>query len=63
MNNKFILLNCNKIGLPPPDGQSGKKNKKGLASVILATNSPNSELVITILIEVDCFVNKNCEKS
>jgi hypothetical protein len=29
-------LKCNKIGLPPPDGQSGKKNKKGLASVILA---------------------------
>ena len=36
-----------------------KKNKKGLASVILATNSPNSELVISILIENWYFVNKN----
>ena len=37
---------------------ASKKNKKGLASVILATNSPNSELVVPILIEKCCFVNK-----
>ena len=37
---------------------ASKKNKKGLASVILATNSPNSELVIPILIEKYLFVNQ-----
>ena len=37
---------------------TSKKNKKGLASVILATNSPNSELVVPILIEKYLFVNK-----
>ena len=31
-----IVFYCIKIGLSPPDEQSGKKNKKGLASVILA---------------------------
>ena len=42
---------------------ASKKNKKGLASVILATNSPNSELVLTILIEKIYFVNKNIKKN
>ena len=42
---------------------ASKKNKKGLASVILATNSPNSELVVLILIESLIFVNKKDKKS
>ena len=42
---------------------ASKKNKKGLASVILATNSPNSELVILILIEKCQFVNKKTKKN
>ncbi|MDD6224480.1 MAG: hypothetical protein PUB18_05730 [bacterium] len=29
-----------KIEIVPPEGRPHKKNKKGLASVILATNSP-----------------------
>ena len=47
---------------PHPLRAASKKNKKGLASVILATNSPNSELVLTILIEKIYFVNKNIKK-
>ena len=46
-----------------PNWIASKKNKKGLASVILATNSPNSELVVLILIESLVFVNKNIEKN
>jgi len=42
---------------------TSKKNKKGLASVILATNSPNSELVALILTETEKFVNKKMKKS
>ena len=41
---------------------TSKKNKKGLASVILATNSPNSELVVLILTETVRFVNKKMKK-
>ncbi len=35
-----LLSNSKKIEAAPPEGQLHKKNKKGLASVILATNSP-----------------------
>ncbi len=56
------LLNFSSKKLHPL-GTASKKNKKGLASVILATNSPNSELVITILIEEVVFVNKKVKKS
>ena len=42
---------------------TSKKNKKGLASVILATNSPNSELVVPILTETIRFVNKKMKKN
>ena len=52
-----------KIETAPPEGQSLKKNKKGLASVILATNSPNSELVVPILTETVRFVNKKMKKN
>ena len=38
-----------------------KKNKKGLASVILATNSPKIELVIYILITCYLKVNIFCQ--
>ena len=37
---------------------ASKKNKKGLASVILATNSPNFELVVFIILIEGGFVNK-----
>ena len=52
------LINYTQKDLYPLRAGPFKKNKKGLASVILATNSPNTELVITILIENPLFVNK-----
>ena len=55
-----LLLNTKKR-LHPLRAVS-KKNKKGLASVILATNSPNSELVIYIITVMMIFVNKKREK-
>ena len=42
-----------------PKEQPTKKNKKGLASVILAPIRLKFELVIYILTEVDNFVKKN----
>jgi len=42
-----------------PKEQPPKKNKKGLASVILAPIRLKFELVIYILTEVDNFVKKN----
>ena len=50
------------LEVAPPEKATSKKNKKGLASVILATNSPNSELVVLILIESLVFVNKKHKK-
>ena len=57
------VLKCKKIEVPPPEKAPHKKNKKGLASVILATNSPNTELVVHILIEKLYFVNKKVKKN
>ena len=46
-----LSFDFHKIETVPPEKQSLKKNKKGLASVILATNSPIAELVRLILTE------------
>lgn len=59
--NKKYIIKTKKEAVPPEDGFD-KKNKKGLASVILATNSPNTELVLTILTESVYFVNKKLKK-
>ena len=40
MNFLWFDVKYKKIEAAPPEGQLHKKNKKGLASVILATNSP-----------------------
>ena len=45
-----------------PKEQPPKKNKKGLASVILAPIRLKFELVIYILTEVDNFVKKKIKK-
>ena len=39
--NKKYIIKTKKEAVPPEDGFD-KKNKKGLASVILASNSPKS---------------------
>ena len=57
-----ILFKIQKKRLTPKE-QSPKKNKKGLASVILAPIRLKFELVVNIINERVCFVNPKNKKN